>query len=130
MIINYRKLNILNVGGFMFKPGVNDYPDLTQTRLQKMATDFPKAKAYLDDGTLEVVGSTDFDDFNTAAAMPSDNRQAIVGMKDREALAMVKETGDRDLLTYWLGTVKSKNVETAIKDQIAAIDKAGEPERK
>lgn len=128
MIINYKKLNTLSAGQVLFRPGVNEYKDLTSGKLESLKKEFPKVRATFEDGDLEIVGGGDqsfFEDEN-GQQQPSSSFVSLSGMKDKEAINLVKQSGDKQLLDRWLEETRSPNVEKAIRDQLRAIEKAGE----
>lgn len=128
MLVNYKKLNMLAVGAIRFQPGIAEYPTLTSADFDKMQKEYPTVKRLVDDGDLELL-DTDFSggqsDFDQGQGGQSAT-QSLAGMKDKQAIDIVKQTGDINLLNTWLQAKPSQNVDRAIRDQLKAIEKAGE----
>lgn len=140
MILNYRKENVFAFDKYRLQPGINDLPDLKQDQWKELldgspgdektgkkpSGGLPKLKMLVDNGDIEVVDSG-FDATNPNAFTDGGGTAGLLNSKkEKDAIALVKQTADLNLLNTWLVETKSSNVKKEIEKQIDVVQKAGE----
>lgn len=125
MMFKYNKENLLNVGGNVFKAGIADYPKITPQIFQTLVKDYPKLKFLLDNGDLETQSGSDSSDEGSGLASSSaDPSLALEGLREKDAISIVRQATDENLLQSWLSQKQPGSVEKAIREQLKAIEKA------
>lgn len=127
MLATYNKLNLLHVANVAFKPGLHEY-QIDQKWIEQNKALYPKFKAAIEDKVLEFTDEN-FLDEDGESGMDGANAQTLSGMKEKDAIKLVRQAGDINLLLQWKQTSNSQNVRKAIDDQIKAIETAGEPKK-
>lgn len=144
MLVNNKRLNILNIGGeVILQPGVNDLPNHNAQTWQSLLDKYPKLASLVEDGLIVVVedpGGSEDDDQGGGEPMPAPSPQpfrkaatASAGndllsrYREKDAIRLIKETADDQLLNSWYEVEQRPPVIRAIEDQFAALARAGEP---
>lgn len=114
MLVSYKEAGIYHVGGFMFRPGVNDVPDsawFSKKDKTNGIADHPHVIERLKNGSMEVIKSADkpttksLSDFDTAGAVK-----------------VVSDTLNHELLVSWIKKEERLSVKTAIQSQLRKLD--------
>lgn len=143
MLVNYKALNIFNIGGeYKLKPGNNDLP-IDMKTWEDLQKKYPKLKMNIDADLIEVIGVGEAPAARStlgrgpAAPAPASSEGGvssspdITRFRDKDAVRLVKQTYDDQLLQKWHETESEgparQPVLEAIEDQLAGIAKAAEP---
>jgi|SRR5579859_609154 len=106
MILKWNQPNIHNIGGlFLLQPGVNIE---VKTSDWEKAKKIPLIQHYLQTKDLEVVDATG-------------NNDDLSAFSVSEAVKLVAETFDRNVLNQWLKTDKRSTVTNAIQAQLDKV---------
>lgn len=123
MILNYKKDNMLSIGKYSIRPGVVDYPNLSASEFSELLKLYPKLKHLVSSGDLET--NADFNSSDEGSSSQSqDPANALAGMRERDAIATIKQTTDMQLLQSWMNAGQSSGVSKAIQEQYKLLEKA------
>lgn len=125
MLVKNNEARVHNLGDHVIlRPGINEVP---KDKFEE-ACEIELVKHYLDEGTIEVVKPTAAATAAAGASPGTTGSAPAVRLQDfkaGEAIALVEETFDLDLLQKWSAEQQSKTVATAIEKQIELINEAG-----
>lgn len=104
IIRNNRKNQLIGIGDTFFSPGMNE---VTDPAIIEQIKKNPVGQNYIKSGVLSII----------------DEKSSITTMETAEAVTVINDTWDKDLLERWKADEDRKEVKSAITAQVKKINK-------